>query len=257
MSFRVVIPARLGATRLPGKPLLDVAGKPLVVRVLERALASAADEVIVATDDATIASVVAEAGGRTVMTSPTHRSGTDRIAEVAATLGFADDDVVVNLQGDEPLVPVALLDALAAALRAHEDAAIATLATPILDGRELVDPNVVKVVRDDAGSALAFSRAPIPWVREAFAGGVAPGPLPRGVPFLRHLGLYAYRAATLARLARAPESVLEAAEKLEQLRALAIGMRIHVDVVDSAPEPGVDGPDDLERVRRAYAEGRG
>ncbi len=257
MRFRVVIPARLASTRLPEKALLDVGGKPLVVRVLERAMASAASEVIVATDDARIADAVRAAGGRAAMTSPAHRSGTDRIDEVAAAMGLGADEVIVNLQGDEPLVAPELLDALAGALVARPEASLATLATPIRDARELFEPNVVKAVRDEAGYAMYFSRAPIPWAREAFGSGTERTPaLPEGVPFLRHLGLYAYRVGTLARLAAAEEGALERAEKLEQLRALAMGMRIYVGVIEEAPPPGVDSAEDLERVRRIFGEER-
>ncbi|MBC7171865.1 MAG: 3-deoxy-manno-octulosonate cytidylyltransferase [Polyangiaceae bacterium] len=251
--FRVVIPARLESTRLPRKPLLDVAGKPLVLRVLERAAQSGAEELLVATDSSEIADVVQRAGGRAVMTSSAHASGTDRIAEVARKLAFAPDDIVVNLQGDEPLVPAPLLAAIAGALEARREASIATLATPIRALDELFDPNAVKVVRDDSGLALYFSRAPMPWVRDAFADREATA-LPPDVPFLRHLGLYAYRVSTLERLAAASESTLERAEKLEQLRALALGMRIHVGVIEEPPPPGVDSAEDLARVRRIFEE---
>lgn len=254
IRFRVIVPARLASTRLPEKALLDVRGKPLVVRVLERAMASRASDVVVATDDARVIDAVRAAGGRAVMTSAEHRSGTDRIAEVAAALGLEDDEVIVNLQGDEPLVPAELLDGLAASLVSRPEASLATLATPIRDAEELFEPNAVKVVRDATGHAAYFSRAPIPWVRDAF-GAEGARAMPEGVPFLRHLGLYAYRVGTLARLAAAEEAVLERAEKLEQLRALAMGMRIYVGVVDEAPPPGVDSAADLERVRRVFEVG--
>lgn len=249
VPFKAVIPSRYAAQRLPGKPLRDVCGKPLVVRVLERAQASSADEILVATDDSRIAEAVQAAGGQAVMTSPDHASGTDRLAEVARLRGWSDDTIVVNLQGDEPLVPPVILDELARALREHARAGIATMATPIRSAEEIFAPSVVKVVRDDAGFALYFSRAPVPWVRDAFRPGEATDRVPDVAPFLRHLGLYAYRASTLARLSATPQSAIERAESLEQLRALAAGIPIHVTVLESAPPPGVDTEADLERVR--------
>lgn len=251
--FKVVIPARFAAQRLPGKPLRDVCGRPLIVHVLERARASSADEVLVATDDARIAEAVERAGGAAVMTSADHASGTDRLAEVARIRGWADDTIVVNLQGDEPLIPPAILDQLAGALRANERAGIATMATPIHEADALFAPSVVKVVLDDAGLALYFSRAPIPWVRDAFAWGEPTERVPTVAPFLRHLGLYAYRASTLSRLSATPQAAIERAESLEQLRALASGIPIHVTVLESAPPPGVDTEADLERVRAELA----
>ncbi len=253
-AFKVVIPSRYAAERLPGKPLRDVCGKPLVVRVLERARASSAGEVLVATDDARIAEAVEREGGLAVLTSPEHASGTDRLAEVARARGWSDDTVVVNLQGDEPLVAPAILDELAAALYASERAGIATAATPIREVEELLAPSVVKVVLDASGHALYFSRAPVPWVRGAFAWGERPARVPDGAPFLRHLGLYAYRASTLRALAALPRAALEQAESLEQLRALAAGIAIHVTILESAPPPGVDTEADLERVRAVFAE---
>jgi 3-deoxy-manno-octulosonate cytidylyltransferase (CMP-KDO synthetase) len=191
-----------------------------------------------------------------VLTSPEHASGTDRLAEVASREGFADDDIVVNLQGDEPFVPGALLRELAGALADHRECGMATLATRLSQARDLFDPNTVKVTLDDAGLALYFSRAPMPWVRGAFEPGSTPEQLPEGVPFLRHLGLYAYRVSTLRQIAAAPQAVLERAESLEQLRALAMGIRIHVTVVDRPPPHGVDTPEDLARVQRELDEGR-
>ncbi|HJL14946.1 MAG TPA: 3-deoxy-manno-octulosonate cytidylyltransferase [Sandaracinaceae bacterium LLY-WYZ-13_1] len=251
-DFRVVIPARYASQRLPGKALLDVGGAPLVVRCLERAMAAGAAEVVVAVDDPRIAEAVQAAGGEAQMTSPEHPSGTDRLAEVVEARGWDDDAIVVNLQGDEPLVPPALLSRLAAALDARPSAGLATMAVPITEPAELFARSAVKVVLDDAGMALYFSRAPIPWVRDAFVDG-APSTLPAGVPFLRHLGLYAYRVSTLRRLSAAPRASLEAAESLEQLRALALGLPIHVTVLDEAPPPGVDTPEDLARVRQIVA----
>ena len=254
IGFRVVIPARLGATRLPGKPLLDVEGKPLVVRVLENARRSAATEVVVATDDGRIVEAVEAAGGRAIITSPDHPSGTDRLAEVAAKLGWEDDEIVVNLQGDEPMVPGALLADLAGALHARPRAGIATMATPLRDPALLVDPNVVKVVLDHEGFALYFSRAPIPWLRGTMrSDGAARAELPPWMPCLRHLGLYAYRAGTLKRLTSEAPAPCERAESLEQLRALWLAIPIHVTVLEDAPPQGVDTEEDLARVRRHFS----
>lgn len=247
-GFRVVVPARYGSSRLPAKALAPIAGKPLVVHVWEKAIASGALEVLVATDDVRIADAIAHAGGVAMMTSPDHASGTDRLAEVAARRGWSDDDVVVNLQGDEPLVPSSLPGRLASALIASDRAGIATFATPIHDVEHLLAPSIVKAVLDRSGHALYFSRAPIPFPRDASVAGV-PRALPAGVPFLRHVGMYAYRAGTLRTLAAAPASAYERAESLEQLRALELGIGIHVTVLDESPPHGVDTPEDLERVR--------
>ncbi|MFW6087978.1 MAG: 3-deoxy-manno-octulosonate cytidylyltransferase [Myxococcota bacterium] len=253
--FRVVIPARYAASRLPGKPLRDVAGKPLVVHVLDAARRAGASEVLVAADDRRICAAVEAAGGRAVLTSPEHPSGTDRLAEVAEVQGWPNEALVVNLQGDEPLVPPHLLQELAGALAAHPRAGIATLATPLRDPADLFNPNVVKVVMDDDGHALYFSRAPVPWARDRFGHREgAPEVLPDGVPFHRHLGLYAYRAATLRALARTPAHPLEQAESLEQLRALATGIPIHVTVVTDPPPHGVDTEDDLQRLQAHLAQ---
>lgn len=246
--FRVVVPARYASTRLPGKPLLSIAGRPMIVHVLERALESGASEVVVATDDERIVEAVARVGGKAMLTSDQHVSGTDRLAEVAERSGWSDDQIVVNLQGDEPCVPGYLAQQLAEALAGHSEAGMATLATPIHEVREVFDPNVVKTVLDDAGLALHFSRAPLPWVRGLFEPGKQPEQLPTDVRFLRHLGLYAYRVSTLRRVAHAPVSALERAESLEQLRALSMGIRIHVTVIAQAPGHGVDTPEDLARV---------
>jgi 3-deoxy-manno-octulosonate cytidylyltransferase (CMP-KDO synthetase) len=252
-GFQVVIPARMASTRLPGKPLAPIAGRPMVVHVLERARQAGADGVVVATDDARVVEAVEAAGGRAALTSPDHPSGTDRIAEVAAREGWADDVVVVNLQGDEPAMPPAAVRAVAALLQTHPRAGIATLATPIRDVAELFEPSVVKVILDDAGLARTFSRAPIPWVRGAFdAPGGRPATLPAGVPFLRHLGLYAYRVGVLRRVCAAPPAAWERAESLEQLRALALGVDIAVAVLDTAPGPGVDTAADLARVQHEF-----
>lgn len=250
MKFKVVIPARYASSRLPGKPLADIAGKPMVLRVAERAVESGAEEVIVATDDARVQDAVEAGGFRAMLTSPEHASGTDRIAEVAARLGCADDDILVNVQGDEPLMPPELIRQCALSLTLHEAASIATLAHPLHSEAEFRNPNVVKVVTDAQGYALYFSRAPIPWPRDAFAAGQSPPP---DLPMLRHVGLYAYRAEFLAAFSGLAPAPLERFEMLEQLRALWHGYRIAVAVTTEAPGAGVDTPDDLERVRAILA----
>jgi 3-deoxy-manno-octulosonate cytidylyltransferase (CMP-KDO synthetase) len=247
--FVVVIPARMASTRLPGKPLLLIGGRPMIAHVLERARESGAAQVLVATDDASIVDAVTKVGGEAILTSSDHRSGTDRLAEVVAARELPADTIVVNLQGDEPLLDGALIARVAKSLHERPAFALATLATPIPTGAELFNPNVVKVVTDAAGRALYFSRAPIPWVRDAFSADKIPTELPPDTPFLRHIGLYAYRAATLTRLAATAASPLELAESLEQLRALSIGLAIHVERVDAPPPAGVDTAEDLERVR--------
>lgn len=250
MRFNVVIPARHASSRLPGKPLLDICGKPMVLRVLERALEAGADEVWVATDHAGIRDVVEEAGGQVLLTAADHPSGTDRLAEVVTRLGWPDDTLVVNVQGDEPLIPPPLVHAVAAALAADPDAAIATACHPLASAAEFFNPNVVKLVLDARGRALYFSRAPIPWARDAFAAGQ--GTLPDDFPAYRHIGLYAYRAGFLKRYSGLAPSPLEQWEALEQLRAMAHGFPIQVMVLDHAPPAGVDTAEDLERVRRVF-----
>ncbi len=251
MDFIAVVPARFASTRLPGKPLLDIAGKPMVVRVAERALASGASAVLVATDDERIARACATHGVRSIMTRSDHATGTDRIAEVAAREGLADDAIVVNVQGDEPLIEPALIQRVAAELAHHPVAAMATAAHPITDRATFLNPNVVKVVLDEAGCAMYFSRAPIPFPRDAERAG-APQ-LPAALPGLRHVGLYAYRAGFLAAFPRLAPCPLEAFEALEQLRALWHGHRIAVAIVDHAPAPGVDTAEDLAVVRSLFA----
>ncbi len=250
VPFKIVIPARHSSSRLPGKPLLDIAGKPMVLRVLDRAMQAGADEVWVATDHSGISEVVEAAGGKVILTSADHPSGTDRLAEVATQLGWADDTLVVNVQGDEPLIPPQLIADAAAALAADPAAAIATACHPLESVDEFFNPNVVKVVMGADGRALYFSRAPIPWARDAFAADRST--LPAGLPAFRHIGLYAYRAGFLKRYSTLAPSPLEQWEALEQLRAMAHGFPIQVMVLDHAPPAGVDTADDLERVRRVF-----
>jgi 3-deoxy-manno-octulosonate cytidylyltransferase (CMP-KDO synthetase) len=253
-SFRAVIPSRFASTRLPGKPLLEIAGRPMIQHVWERACEAGAHEVLIATDDARIQQAAQGFGAQVVMTSADHASGTDRLAEVARVRGWRDEDIVVNLQGDEPLMPGALVAQVAGQLAAHESAGIATLAAPIREPAEVFAASAVKVVLDDRGYALYFSRAPIPWVRGHYeAGAAALTAVPTQLPVLRHVGLYAYRVKTLLALSQAPVSALEQAESLEQLRALALGIRIHVTVASATPPAGVDTPEDLARVRAHFS----
>ncbi|MDQ5908424.1 MAG: 3-deoxy-manno-octulosonate cytidylyltransferase [Pseudomonadota bacterium] len=247
-DFRVAIPARYASTRLPGKPLRLLAGRPLIEHVYQRALASGAVEVVIATDDPRIREVAEGFGATVCMTSPEHLSGTDRLAEVAERLGWPEDAVVVNVQGDEPHLPSALIQQVAAGLAAHPDAGIATVCARIHDPGELFDPNVVKVVRDAQDYALYFSRAPIPWHREAFGQGrVGERELPTG-DWFRHIGLYAYRVAVLTRYPHLSPAPAEQIESLEQLRALWHGIRIYVAEAVEKPPPGVDTEADLARA---------
>jgi 3-deoxy-manno-octulosonate cytidylyltransferase (CMP-KDO synthetase) len=250
IAFKAVVPARYASTRLPGKPLADLAGKPMVVRVLERAQAAGAQEVWVATDHHGVFEAVQAAGGRALMTRADHPSGTERIAEVADALGWADDEIVVNVQGDEPLIDPELIAAVAKTLAASPDAAMATAAHPLEEAGAFFDPNIVKVVCDAHGCALYFSRAPIPWARDAFAR--ERDALPANLPVLRHVGIYAYRVAFLRRYAELEVSPIEQWEALEQLRVLWHGERIVVSTIDAAPVAGVDTPEDLARVRAMF-----
>jgi 3-deoxy-manno-octulosonate cytidylyltransferase (CMP-KDO synthetase) len=252
--FRVVIPARFGSTRLPGKPLLPLAGKPMIQWVYERARRSGAEQVIVATDDERIAQRVRELGGQAVLTAATHASGSDRIAEIVLREGWRDSDIVVNLQGDEPLMPEALIDQVAALLAGHASAELTTLSVPLDSVASLLDPNVVKVVTDAQQRALYFSRAPIPWSREGAPHGLSSQ---RSCALAqRHLGLYAYRVAALLRLAALPPSPLEQLEKLEQLRALEHGMDMRVAHAAVAPGPDVNTAEDLSAVAALLQAGR-
>jgi 3-deoxy-manno-octulosonate cytidylyltransferase (CMP-KDO synthetase) len=244
--FRVVIPARYASSRLPGKALLTIAGKPMIQWVYERACASRAREVLIATDDLLIVSAAHSFGAETVMTAATHKSGTDRIAEVARLQGWGDCEIVVNVQGDEPVIPPALIDQVASVLESNPGAQIATLATPVTSISEFMDPNAVKVVTDEQGRALYFSRAPIPWDRDGAASGLVSQRSFAGAR--RHVGIYGYRVGGLLRLAALKPTPLEQREKLEQLRALENGFEIRVADSVEQPGPDVNTAADLERV---------
>lgn len=244
--FRVVIPARYASARLPGKALMSIGGKPMVQWVYERARVSGADEVLIATDDLLIVSAGHSFGAEVVMTAATHTSGTDRIAEVARNRGWIESDIVVNVQGDEPLIPPALIMQVAKLLEAHPHADIATLATAIGSLEEFLNPNTVKVVTDGQGRALYFSRAPIPWNRDGAPDGLASQRVFAGSR--RHVGIYAYRVGALLRLATLEPTAFEKAEKLEQLRALEHGLDIRVADAVERPGPDVNTPEDFERV---------
>ena len=259
MNCLVVIPARYASARLPGKPLADIAGKPMVVRVHERAVASGVGPVVVATDDERVVAVARAGGADAVLTSAAHASGTDRIAEVAAMRGLGPDTVVVNVQGDEPLLPPSLIEQVASNLSDRPDFAIASLCEAIEREEEIFDPGVVKVVFGADGRAAYFSRAPIPYRRGRFEPdvGISRADSPRACAAVaglhhRHIGLYAYRAKFLARFASLAPAPSELAESLEQLRAIHHGFPIHVEVARERPGPGVDTPADLERVRAIF-----
>ena len=254
-AFHVLIPARMASTRLPDKPLADIHGQPMVVRVAQRAAASHARTCTVATDDVRSADACARAGVPAVITRAAHPSGSDRLAEACERLGLADDAIVVNVQGDEPLMDPALVDAVAALLDARPDCVMATAAHALSGPEEFLNPNVVKVVLDRRQTALYFSRAPIPWWRDGMASpGTVPAGLPPQVMPLRHIGLYAYRVGFLKRFPTLEPAPLEQCESLEQLRVLWHGERIAVHLSDHAPGPGVDTPQDLERVRALWTE---
>jgi 3-deoxy-manno-octulosonate cytidylyltransferase (CMP-KDO synthetase) len=250
--FRVVIPARFGSTRLPGKALLPLAGKPMLQWVYERARRSAASEVVVATDDARIVNACSDFGAPVVLTSPSHATGTDRIAEVVTLRGWSEDSIVVNVQGDEPLIPPPIIDQVAALLAADASASVATLAAPLRSAADYTDPNVVKVVSNLAGRAMYFSRAPIPWDRD---GAAQSGP--SGANFVppiavrRHIGLYAYRVSALQQLAAWRSTACEDLEKLEQLRVLEHGLAIRIADAVELPVADVNTADDLAVAERA------
>ena len=251
--FRVVIPCRYASTRLPGKALAPIGAKPMVQWVYERAAAAGAREVLIATDDERIVRAADAFGAQALMTAATHASGTDRIAEVVRQRGWPPEDIIVNVQGDEPLIPPALIGQLAELLGAQPQADIATLATPVESLAELLDPNAVKVVSDARGWALYFSRAPIPWNRHGAAAGLASQREYAGAR--RHIGIYAYRAAALTRLAQLPRGALEELEQLEQLRALEHGLRVYVADASERPGPDVNTAADLERVSALLSAG--
>lgn len=249
MSFTVVIPSRYHSSRLPAKPLADICGKPMVQWVYEQASLAGAEQVIVATDDQRIADVVTGFGGQVCMTSSDHQSGTERLAEVVKLMGIADDQIIVNVQGDEPLIPPAIIGQVADNL-ANSVAPMATLGIEITEESEVFNPNAVKVVTDKEGYALYFSRASIPWDRDNYA--AEPKQITR--PLLRHIGIYAYRAGFINTYVNWQPSQLEQIESLEQLRVLWYGEKIHVDVAKEAPPAGVDTREDLEAVRRIVAQ---
>jgi 3-deoxy-manno-octulosonate cytidylyltransferase (CMP-KDO synthetase) len=251
LSFTVVIPARYASTRFPGKPLIDLQGKPMVVRVAERAARSAATRVVVATDDQRIADACGRAGVEFAMTRSDHPTGTDRLSEVVSQLNLADDAVVVNVQGDEPLIPCEVIDQAAALLQRQPQAAMATFCHPIHDVADVINPNVVKCALNLAGEAMYFSRAPIPFARDAWSAGVQM--LPPDLPVYRHIGLYAYRASFLRTFPTLEIPEVERFEALEQLRALAHGYRIAAAVIDSPLPPGIDTPEDYQRLRERYS----
>ena len=268
VDFHVVIPARHASTRLHGKPLLPIAGKPMVVRVAEQAAKSGAQQIWIATDHHAIANVVHEHGFKACLTKDTHTSGTDRIAEVVEQHGWPDDTIVVNVQGDEPLMPPELIRAVAEHLHNHPECAIATACHALHDEASLRNPNIVKTVLDQHGNALYFSRAPIPWPRDAFMvlsspegrddcpsslrGEVGRGKLPAGLPVLRHIGIYAYRAGFLRAYGQLAPAAIEHFEALEQLRALYYGYKIGVVIADRAPPAGVDTEQDLRVARELF-----
>jgi len=249
LQFKVVIPARFASTRLPGKPLLDIGGKPMVIRVAEQAAQSGAAQIVIATDHQPIIEAAKLNDFDACMTRIDHTSGTDRIAEVAAQQVWSDDTIVVNVQGDEPLIPPSLIRAVAQHLHEHPECAIATACHSIHDEASMRNPNIVKAVLDKDGNALYFSRAPIPWPRDAYA---ANQPLPQSVNVLRHIGIYAYRASFLREFGELTPAPLEQVESLEQLRALYHGYKIGVTITQDAPPSGVDTEQDLHTARHLF-----
>ncbi|MDH5357774.1 MAG: 3-deoxy-manno-octulosonate cytidylyltransferase [Gammaproteobacteria bacterium] len=250
MAFKIIIPARYASGRLPGKPLLDIAGKPMIQHVYERAKESLASEVIIATDDQRIKRVAHNFGAEVCMTRSDHPSGTDRLAEVVSLKGFSDNDIIVNVQGDEPCLPASLINQVADDLQRYTDADIATLFCQIRQEKQVFDPNVVKVVMDKHGYALYFSRAPMPWMRDHFD---HQSTLPPELPHYRHIGLYGYRARFLKHYTELDSCVIEQEESLEQLRALYHGKKIHLTAATVDPGHGVDTQQDLNDVRELLA----
>lgn len=245
-SYKIVIPARYASSRLPGKPLIDLAGKPMIQHVYERALQAEADDVVIATDDERIASVARAFGADVVMTSPDHENGTERIAEVVAIKGWSDDTVVVNLQGDEPLIPRSLIELTAQGLLENDDAGMSSVCTPVTSAHDAFDPNVVKVVLNQRQFAMYFSRASIPWDRDLYRDGLKT--VTQKMPVYRHIGMYGYRVSFLKAYEGMEVCPLEGTESLEQLRALWYGVGIHMAIIDQAPGHGIDTPEDAERV---------
>jgi 3-deoxy-manno-octulosonate cytidylyltransferase (CMP-KDO synthetase) len=265
VTFKVVIPARFASTRLPGKPLLDIAGKPLIQYVYEQAVKSDADEIVIATDDARIETAAKKFGAQVCITSAHHRSGTERIAEVLQTLQFSPEDIVVNLQGDEPLMPAAAIAQVAEELAQNAEAKMSTLCARIENQKDLFNPNIVKVVRDTSGFALYFSRSPLPWDRAAFPQSLERAALQalqnvkldlKNTAFYRHIGLYAYRVDFVTQYVSYPMSPLEQTEALEQLRALENGHKIYVGEAREAPGIGVDTEEDLAHAREILEAGK-
>ncbi|MFZ7171216.1 3-deoxy-manno-octulosonate cytidylyltransferase [Avibacterium volantium] len=253
-KFTVIIPARFASSRLPGKPLADIAGKPMIAHVWQKAQQSGASRVVVATDNQAVAQTVQAFGGEVCMTSEHHNSGTERLAEVVEKLALADDEIVVNIQGDEPLIPPVIVQQVADNL-AKNGVKMATLAVPLNDAEELFNPNVVKAVAEQSGNVLYFSRAPIPWNRDQFAGlsDEQKTQLVLQSQYLRHIGIYAYRAGFIKQYVQWQPSALENIESLEQLRVLWYGEKIHIDLAKEVPAVGVDTPEDLEKVRAILA----
>lgn len=245
-DYKIVIPARYGSSRLPGKPLIELAGKPMVQHVYERALATGINDIVIATDDQRIYDVAIGFGANVIMTSVDHENGTERIAEVAAKLGWHEDDVIVNVQGDEPLIPRELIELTAKGLLDHPEAGMSSLCTPIDSAEDAFDPNAVKAVLDNKGFAMYFSRAPIPWDRDLYKTGK--DKITSIAPVYRHIGMYGYRVSFLKQYSAMEMTALEQAECLEQLRALCYGVKIHMGVIDQPPGHGVDTPEDVARV---------
>jgi len=250
-AYKIVIPARYGSSRLPGKPLVSLAGKPMIQHVYERALATGVKDIVIATDDQRIFDVAQGFGAHVVMTSVDHENGTERIAEVAQKLGWSGDDVIVNVQGDEPLIPRELIELTAKGLLEHPQAGMSSLCTPIESAEDAFDPNAVKVVLDNIGFAMYFSRAPIPWDRDLYKEGQTK--VTQVAPVYRHIGMYGYRVSFLQQYSSMEMTALEQAECLEQLRALCYGVKIHMGVIDEPPGHGVDTPDDVARVEAQLA----
>ncbi|MEK9766166.1 MAG: 3-deoxy-manno-octulosonate cytidylyltransferase [Thalassolituus sp.] len=245
-GYKIVIPARYASSRLPGKPLIDLAGKPMIQHVYERAQSAGAEDIVIATDDDRIADVAHGFGADVVMTSPDHENGTERIAEVVAIKGWPEDTVVVNLQGDEPLIPKSLIELTAKGLLENSDAGMSSVCTPITTADDAFDPNVVKVVLNERHFAMYFSRAPIPWDRDLYKHGQ--DEVTSRLPVFRHIGMYGYRVSFLNAYSEMAPCAIELTESLEQLRALWYGVGIHMSVIDQAPGHGIDTPHDVERV---------